>query len=188
MFVVMFVCVATIIIHGCSMNKHGNSDYCNTSLFSDTITDSTSCLVSGSDTFSGISRTIAIIKGDHMEYLLFHNEFMEAVMNNATTAKMKQDGLLFSFIMAEKYHDTIAAFDFCEILEAIDSDIDTITLAYFVDFLVMASKSKPDPLSFLASRRLYEIYSNGKYGMAKNQIKADYYNKLSDTIASKMHF
>ena len=123
-----------------------------------------------------------------MEYCLFHNEYLDAAMNNVISTRMKQEGLLYSFIMAKIYNDTIAAYDFCTMLEESDYGIDSGTIVFVIDFLEMVSKSKPDPLSFLASKKLYDIYLYGKYGVEKDINKADYFNNLCDTIANRIHF
>lgn len=139
------------------------------------------------DSVSMIYKAISIIDGNHDEYTRFHSAYVNAIMNGETTHKMLHDGLLYSFIMAERYHDTLAAYDFVSILEYSGCPIDSSISSLIVNFLEMVAKSKPDPISFLATKKLYDIYYEGKYGIERNEQKANYYNKLCDSIAKNVH-
>lgn len=139
------------------------------------------------DSVSMINNAMSIIDGNHDEYIRFHSAYVNAIMNGEITQKMLHDGLLYSFIMAERYHDTLAAYDFVSILEYSGCHIDSSISSLIVNFLEMVAKFKPDPISFLATKKLYDIYYDGKYGIERNEQKAKYYNELCDSIAQSIH-
>lgn len=138
------------------------------------------------DSVSIIYNAMSIIDGNHGEYIRFHSACVNAIMNGEITHKMLHDGLLYSFIMAERYHDPLAAYDFVWILEYSGFHIDSSISSLIVNFLEMAAKLKPDPISFSATKKLYDIYHDGKYGIERNEQKAKYYNELCDSIAQSI--
>ena len=138
------------------------------------------------DSTCTITRDIAIINGDHKEYLNFCNKCMRSAVDDTVPEELQQIWLLYAFIMAEQYQDTLAAFDFARLIENINIEIDSGMASRIIRYYEMSSKWKPDNISFLAAHRLFLIYEKGLYGIPQNKGKADFYDKLSDTIVKSI--
>lgn len=138
------------------------------------------------DSTRAIIRDIAIINGNRNEYLKFCNKCMRCVVNDTIPKELHQTWLLYAFIMAEQYQDTLAAFDFARLIENIDVEIDSSMAARIIRYYEMSSKRKPDNMSFFAAHRLFLIYGKGLYGIPKNKEKSEFYDKLCDTIVKSI--
>ena len=138
------------------------------------------------DSTNSIIKDIAIINGNRNEYLKFCNKCMRSVVNDTIPKELQQIWLLYAFIMAEQYQDTLAAFDFARLIENMDVEIDSSMVARIIRYYEMSSKWKPDNMSFLAAHRLFLIYGKGLYGIPQDKEKAEFYDKLSDTLAKSI--
>lgn len=128
------------------------------------------------------ARDMSIIQGNHVEYRKFHNEYQESLLSESG-ADMKRDAFFYSFIMAECYSDTLAAFDFAEIFEDCDVEKDSIGEQRYLRYLNMAFNSNMPLFSYLAARKLYKIYNDGTQWVRRDKMKATYYDKFCDSIA-----
>lgn len=138
------------------------------------------------DSTSAITRDLAIINGNRNEYLKFCDKCRRSVKNDTIPKELQQKWLLYAFIMAEQYQDTLAAFDFARLIENIDIEIDSSMAARIIRYYEMVSRWKPDNMSFLAAHRLFLIYGKGIYGIPQDKKKSEFYDKLSDTIAKSI--
>lgn len=125
-----------------------------------------------------------IIKGDRIEYRKFRNNCMDAESSGRLSWEMQKDWLIYGFIMAKVYQDTLAALDFAQNIEFMDISTDSALGIIIVDCLEMASKSKPDVISCSATYKLIEIYKEGLYGICPDKEKANYYRRLLESISS----
>lgn len=138
------------------------------------------------DSTSAITRNIAIINGNRNEYLKFCDKCRRSIVDDTVPEELQQIWLLYAFIMAEHYQDTLAAFDFARLIEKTDIKIDSSMAARIIRYYEMSSKWKPDNMSFLSVHRLFLIYKNGLYGIPQDKEKAEFYDKLSDTIVKSI--
>lgn len=144
-------------------------------------------LVSYGDTAKIFARDIAIINGDHNEYVKFCNECVRKVVNDTLPREIQQIWLLYAAIMAEQFHDTLAAFDFARIIESSNVEIDSSLSTRVIKYYEMASKMRPDAVPFIAAHRLFIIFMNGLYGIPQDKKKAFFYDKLSESIAKAIN-
>lgn len=138
---------------------------------------------SSEDSLCILKRDYGIIKGDGEEYRKYRVYWMYSEYDEQKSCNMQRERLMYSFIMAEVYRDTLAAFDFTQQIEFMDIYVDSILGAKIIDFLEMVSKSKPDIISLAAARKLREIYKKGLYSICQDMEKSNYYNQLADYIA-----
>lgn len=139
------------------------------------------------DSTIAITMDIAIINGSHNEYLKFCNQCIRSVVNDTLPQKLQHTWLLYAFIMAEQYQDTLAAFDFARLVESMDTEIDFNMATRIIRYYELSSRWKLDNISFLAAHRLFLIYERGLYGIPKDKEKAEFYDKLSNTIARSIY-
>lgn len=132
-------------------------------------------------------RDIAILNGNHNEYVNFCNSYQRGAKNDTIPMKLQRIWLLYAYILAEQYHDTLAAFDFARIIEDSVREIDSVLASRIIKYYEMSSQMKPDPVSFLAAHRLYVIFERGLYGIAQDKEKAKFYDNLSDSIAKSIN-
>lgn len=126
---------------------------------------------------------LAIINGSHEEYRNYHNECIHSsISENKCTEKELTDWLSYAYIMAEIYNDALAAYDFVVIIDELKISNDYIFTDKIIKFLEIASKSNLEDVSFLAARKLYDIYNEGMYGVCRDKEKAKYYDALSISI------
>jgi hypothetical protein len=123
-----------------------------------------------------------IIKGDRIEYRKYREYWMHSEYDEQKSCDMQRERLMYAFIMAEVYRDTLAAFDFTQQIDFMKISVDSTLGAKVIEFLEMAAKSKPSILSFSAARKLREIYKEGLYGILPDMEKFNYYSQLSDSI------
>lgn len=129
------------------------------------------------------TRDLKIMNGDHSEYIKYHNEFTNMTLSDNMDFQIKRNAFFYSFIMAELYYDTIAALDFTEIIDKYNVEMDSIQNVRYIKYLDMAMKSNIPLISFKATRKLAEIYSNGTIRIKRDRVKAEYYNHLCDSVA-----
>lgn len=125
-----------------------------------------------------------IMSGDKLEYRKFRDNCMDAESNGRLSCKLQRDWLIYGFIMAKVYQDTLAALDFAQNIEFMDINTDSALGLIIVDCLEMASKTKPDIISCSATYRLIEIYEEGLYGIRPDMEKVNYYRRLLESINS----
>lgn len=125
-----------------------------------------------------------ILNGDKHEYRKFRDNCMDAESNGQLSCKLQRDWLIYGFIMAKVYQDTLAALDFAQNIEFMGVNTDSALGLIIVDCLEMASKTKPDIISCSATYRLIEIYREGLYGIHPDMEKVDYYSRLLESISS----
>ena len=130
------------------------------------------------------NRVFDIIKGDRDEYRKFRDNCMDAESNGRLPCEMQRDWLVYGFIMAKVYHDTLAAFEFAQNIEFMGISADSALGVIIVDCLEMASKTKPDVISCSATYSLIRIYKEGLYGIRPDMEKVDYYSQLFESIKS----
>lgn len=131
----------------------------------------------------GINTAITLINGSHEDYRSYHNECVHSFFsNNTPKEKELTDWLSYAFIMAEIYHDTLAAYDFVQIIDYLKMENAYLFSDKIIKYLEMVSKSNYDKVSFFAARKLYDIYDEGKYGISRDKGKAKYYDSLSFSI------
>ena len=127
-------------------------------------------------------RDYDIIKGNHEEYRKFR-EYWYLTDRETKSCKMQRERLVYAFIMAEVYRDTIAAFDFVQQIGFMGISCDSILGAKVIEFWEMVAMSKPDILSYSAALELSRIYKEGLYGVRRDMGKSNYYSQLRTTIA-----
>ena len=103
------------------------------------------------------------------------------------SCNMQRERLLYAFIMAEVYKDTLAAYDFAQQIDFMKIEIDSVLGAKVIKFLDMASMSRPDVMPFSATIKLIEIYQNGLYGIQPDAEKVNYYTQLKSTIINAIN-
>ena len=106
----------------------------------------------------------AIIGGDIEEYKYFDSGYGVGRILGTITYEKKLEMLLYSFIMAEKYKDRHAAYDFAEtIMEDFlerGVEMDSITSHIVLDYLLMAVGDGTSPFSgaeHLAAMKIYQL-------------------------------
>lgn len=126
-------------------------------------------------------RDYDIITGNHKEYRKFREYWMweHDVQKLCDT---QRERLLYAFIMAEIYRDTLAAFDFAQQIGFMGISCDSVLGAKVIEFWEMASKSTPDIVARTAAFELSRIYEKGLYGVRRNIEKSNYYSQLLRTI------
>lgn len=138
------------------------------------------------DSLHNIQNDIEIINGDHIAYRKLHNEYTALLLDGKLSNDKQRIWLLDAYIMAEHFQDTIAAYDFIEIIEKSSIAIDSSVSVLIIKYLEMLSESSPGFLSLYGAQKLTEIYMYGRYGVIRNQSKSNYYKQKVDDIGLKM--
>ena len=106
----------------------------------------------------------AIIGGDNDKYDYYRCGYGIGRIYGTITYEKKLEMLLYSFIMAEKYKDRHAAYDFAEtIMEDFlerGVEMDSITSHIVLDYLLMAVGDENSPFSgaeHLAAMKIYQL-------------------------------
>lgn len=127
-------------------------------------------------------RDYDIIKGNSEEYRKYRVYWMYSEYDEQKSCDMQRERLMYAFIMAEVYRDTLAAFDFAQQISFMGINGDSVLGAKVIEFWEMASKSKPDIVARTAAFELSRIYEKGLYGVRRDIEKSNYYSQLLRTI------
>lgn len=136
------------------------------------------------DSDVSLKRDIAIILGDRREYLLFHTGYMYTENKDC---EIQRQMLLYSFIMAEKYQDKIAASFFSNFITNDDFDVDSNLSKTLIKYLELTTTLAPDAAAFFAATTLQKAYRYGLWGISVDKKKAKFYDDLCGWIIKFMH-